>query len=211
MAAAGSGLHRDFLRGAAAAGIGTGGAVGDTAASGPGPDPVPAVGWVVVVGAGTVVVVTAGIVGDGCGAPGGGFDPAPGPPTAWVVVVVGGTGNVVVGGTGNVVVVGTGTVEVDVGDGNGGVDPPAGPVAGWVMVVAVGAICGGAVGEVSVTDEPDRSRVPRPTATPRADGAAGRAVALSSIAVAVNPPADMAAATTTTATRPKRCPPMRYW
>jgi len=84
-------------------------------------------------------------------------------------------------------------------------------VAGLVTVVAVDAIDGGTVGDVGVSDAPDRIRVLRPTATPWADVAAGRTVALSSIAVAANPAADMAAAATTTATRPKRCLPMRYW
>ncbi len=195
MAAAGSGLHRAFFRGAAGAGIGGGGALGTTAASGFGLDPVPA-GWVVVVGAGTVVVVTAGTVVDGCGGPGAGFDPAPGPPSPWVVVVV--VDSVVVIGTGNVVV-GAGKVVVVVGDGT-------------VVVVTTGTVVvdvgdGGTVGEVS---EPERIRVLSPTATPRGDVASGRAVALSSTAVAVNPAADTAATATTTATRRRRLS-LRYW
>jgi len=207
MAAAGSGLHRDFSRGAAAAGIV--GAVGTAATCGFGPDPVPD-GWVVVVGAGTVVVVTSGTVGDGCGAPGAGFDPAPGPPSAWVVVVVVvvGTGTVVVVvGTGTVVVVGTGTVVVVVGPGIVVV-----VTAGTVVVVDVdvGDGDGGTAGEVRVTDDPERIRVLRPMATPRGEVAAGRAVALSSTVVAVNPAADTAVAATTTATRRTRLP-MRYW
>jgi hypothetical protein len=145
---------------------------------------------VVVVGAGRVVVVTAGTVG----APEAGVDPAPGP---WVGRVV-----VVVVGAGRVVVVTTGTVGSVVGGVGRAPEPPVGAVGGGVVVGTVPR-CGVAL-VAGTAAGPDGDGAWNPVTVPAAAAGPGRVVARSSTAAAVNPAAEMSAAAVTTATMVKR-------
>jgi hypothetical protein len=190
MTEAGSGLH-DLVSvveacapdiGEVVVTTGTVGAVVNFEGTDPGPEAGPLLGEVVV-GAGTVVGVTTGTVGAGFG---GGLEPPPSCLVGWVVV-----------GAGVVVGVTTGTV----GEGTDG-----GAAIGWVVVVAPGTV--GVVGERSPFEGPDRLKELRPVTTPWVVATRGD-VAVRSTAVAVSPPAEMAATTATTVVMAKRCPRTR--